>query len=65
MGLIGTVLQPLYIGARSVIRPPLDFLQSPLLWLQAITTYRAVTSGGPNFGFDLCVRKIDPRPILD
>lgn len=63
MGLIGTVLQPLYIGARSVIMPPLDFLQNPLLWLKAITTYRAVTSGGPNFGFDLCVRKIDPRQL--
>jgi amino acid adenylation domain-containing protein len=63
MGLIGTVLQPLYIGARSVIMPPLDFLQNPSLWLNAITTYRAVTSGGPNFGFDLCVRKIDPTQI--
>jgi amino acid adenylation domain-containing protein len=63
MGLIGTVLQPLYIGARSVIMPPLDFLQNPLLWLKAITTYRAVTTGGPNFGFDLCVRKIDPRLV--
>lgn len=67
MGLIGTVLQPLYIGARGIIMPPLDFLQKPLHWLQAISRYRAATSGGPDFGFALCVRKIthEQRADLD
>jgi acyl-CoA synthetase (AMP-forming)/AMP-acid ligase II len=37
---------------------PVDFLQRPLLWLQAITRTHTTTSSGPNFAFDLCVRKI-------
>ena len=58
MGLIGTVLQPLYLGAQCILMPPMAFLQRPLRWLQAITRYRATTSGAPNFAYDLCVRKI-------
>jgi len=67
MGLIGGILQPLYIGAFTVLMSPVDFLQRPLRWLQAISHYRATTSGGPNFAYDLCVRKITPeqRAALD
>lgn len=55
MGLIGNVLQPLYVGARCVLMAPMAFLQKPLRWLQAISRYRATTSGGPNFSYQLCV----------
>jgi amino acid adenylation domain-containing protein len=67
MGLIGNVLQPLFIGAVSVLMSPLAFLQKPIRWLRAITRYKAVTSGGPNFAYDLCVRKttIEERAGLD
>ena len=58
MGLIGNVLQPLYLGARCILMSPIAFLQSPRRWLAAISRYRATTSGGPNFAYDLCVRKI-------
>ena len=61
MGLIGNVLQPIYVGARSVLMSPLDFLQRPVRWLQAITRFKARSSGGPNFAYDLCVRKITPE----
>ena len=61
MGLIGNVLQPLYSGAGCVLMAPAAFLQKPVRWLQAISRYRATTSGGPNFAFDLCVRKIAPE----
>src|SRR5678815_4750015 len=46
---------------------PVSFLQKPLRWLQAISRYRATTSGGPNFAYDMCVQKIDParRSELD
>ncbi|HEX2222588.1 MAG TPA: AMP-binding protein, partial [Thermoanaerobaculia bacterium] len=57
MGLIGNVLQPLYVGARCVLMSPLAFLQQPGRWLRAIARYRATTSGGPNFAYDLCARK--------
>ncbi|PYP88918.1 MAG: non-ribosomal peptide synthetase [Candidatus Angelobacter sp. Gp1-AA117] len=67
MGLIGNVLQPLYVGARCILLSPMAFLQRPLSWLQTISQYRATTSGGPNFAYDLCVRKIrsEEREKLD
>jgi len=63
MGLIGNVIQPLFVGAPCVLMSPLAFLQKPLRWLQAISHYRATTSGGPNFAYDLCVRKIGEEQL--
>lgn len=63
MGLIGHVLQPLYVGFPSVLMPPVAFLATPLRWLKAISKYRATTSGGPNFAYDLCVDKISPEQL--
>ena len=61
MGLIGNVLQPLYVGGRCILMSPLDFLQKPIRWLRAISHYRATTSGGPNFSYELCVAKISEQ----
>ncbi|NEQ38280.1 MAG: fatty acyl-AMP ligase [Okeania sp. SIO3I5] len=63
MGLIGGILQPLYGGFPVILMSPLMFLQSPVRWLQAISRYQGTTSGGPNFAYDLCVRKIKPEQI--
>ncbi len=57
MGLILNVLQSLYIGALCVLMAPVSFMQRPLSWLRAIHDYRAEVAGGPNFAFDLCVRR--------
>ncbi|HMY20354.1 MAG TPA: fatty acyl-AMP ligase, partial [Polyangium sp.] len=57
MGLIGGILQPLYGAFPVTLMSPLHFLQKPLRWLQAITRYQATTSGGPNFAYELCIRK--------
>jgi amino acid adenylation domain-containing protein len=67
MGLIGNVLQPLYLGIPCILMPPVAFLQSPVRWLQAISRYRGTTSGGPNFAYELCLNKITPqqRETLD
>lgn len=67
MGLIGTILQPLYVGGQAILLSPMGFLRKPRSWLQAITKYRANVTGGPNFGYELCVRKIpkDQRAELD
>ncbi|MFI5606921.1 AMP-binding protein [Amycolatopsis sp. NPDC051903] len=54
-GLIGNVLQPLYVGATSILMPPGAFIRRPALWLSTISRYRAHTSGGPNFAYDACV----------
>ena len=67
MGLIGGILVPLYGGKFNVLMSPVAFLQKPLRWLQAIAKYRATISGGPNFAYELCVRKTTPeqRAALD
>jgi amino acid adenylation domain-containing protein len=67
MGLIGNVLQTVFAGARCVLMSPVSFLQRPLRWLEAISRYRATTSGAPNFAYDLCTRKItaEERQSLD
>ncbi|GAA0416160.1 amino acid adenylation domain-containing protein [Streptomyces luteireticuli] len=67
MGLIANVLQPLYLGSRSVLMPPEAFLRSPLNWLRAVEKYRARVSGGPNFAYELCLQRVDEatRATLD
>jgi len=57
MGLIGNILAGVYNGAPCYLMSHTDFLQKPACWLQAISKYRATFSGGPNFAYDLCVRK--------
>jgi len=60
-GLINNVFQPLYSGAPSVLMPPEVFLQKPVRWLRTISRHKNVTSGGPGFAYELCVRKIPPE----
>ncbi|KYC35297.1 AMP-dependent synthetase [Scytonema hofmannii PCC 7110] len=63
MGLIGNILQPLYLGIHCILMSPVAFLQRPIRWLEAISRYRGTTSGGPNFAYDLCSRKITPEQL--
>ncbi|HET8796122.1 MAG TPA: fatty acyl-AMP ligase, partial [Thermoanaerobaculia bacterium] len=58
MGLIGTLIQPLWAGAHAVLLSPAAFLQKPLRWLEAISSFRATISGAPDFAYDLCVRHV-------
>ncbi|HEX8773698.1 MAG TPA: amino acid adenylation domain-containing protein, partial [Pyrinomonadaceae bacterium] len=57
MGLIGGLLQPLYGGYPCALMSPASFLQRPTRWLEAITEMRATISGGPNFAYELCLRR--------
>ncbi|MFO1518605.1 MAG: AMP-binding protein [bacterium] len=61
MGLIGGILGTLSSGNRTVLLSPLAFLQKPLRWLQAISRYKATISGGPNFAYEMCIRKVTPE----
>ena len=63
MGLIGGIIQPLYLGIPMVLMPPESFLQKPLRWLEAISNYRVTTSGGPDFAYDYCARRISPEQV--
>lgn len=67
MGLIGGVLQPIFAGFPCVLLSPAAFIQRPVRWLRAISRHRATVSGGPNFAYDLCVRRVtdEQRAALD
>ncbi len=57
MGLVANILEPFYLGGQCILMPPAQMAQSPWLWLKAISTYRAHTSGGSNFAYDLCIAR--------
>lgn len=63
MGLIAGILEPLYANYPMTLFSPLDFLQKPLRWLKALSKYKGTMTGGPNFAYELCVRKASPEFI--
>ncbi|MCU7495892.1 MAG: amino acid adenylation domain-containing protein [Ignavibacteria bacterium] len=65
MGLIGGVLQPVFSGIHARLMSPISFLSWPLRWLQIISSVKdkSVISGGPNFAYELCLRKLSPEQI--
>lgn len=63
MGLIGAWLGSLYFGCRLVVMPPLSFLARPERWLWAIHKYRGTLSASPNFGYEVCCRRIDDAAL--
>ncbi len=67
MGLIGGILQPLYMGKPNTLFSPTHFLQKPVRWLQIMSQCGATISGGPNFAYDLCVEKVtaEQKKTLD
>ncbi|MFJ6569132.1 fatty acyl-AMP ligase [Streptomyces sp. NPDC091292] len=58
MGLIGHILHPIYLGIPTVLMAPFTFLKRPVRWLKMIGDYGVTTGGGPNFAYDLCVRRV-------
>ncbi len=65
MGLIGGVLQPVYVGGSCVLIAPGTFLHRPALWLETISERRITVSGGPNFAYELCLRRISEQDMAN
>ncbi|WP_343598742.1 fatty acyl-AMP ligase [Mycobacterium sp.] len=67
MGLIGAVLEILYVGATSVLMSPTAFITRPMRWLEAISRHHATVTVAPNFAYDKCVETSSPdeRAALD
>ena len=63
MGLMMGVMQPVYIGALSVLMASAAFMMRPLSWLRAISEFRAEVSSAPNFAFDLCTARARPEEL--
>lgn len=63
MGLIGTILYPLYTNAISILMSPTYFLAYPWKWLESISQEKVIGASAPNFGYDYCVRKIPDEKL--
>ncbi|KAI7725940.1 hypothetical protein M8C21_013228 [Ambrosia artemisiifolia] len=59
MGLIGGLFTSLVSGGSAILLSPMTFIVNPLLWLQTMSKYRATHSAGPNFAFELVVRRLE------
>ncbi|MFN2646602.1 MAG: AMP-binding protein, partial [Burkholderiales bacterium] len=63
MGLIGGCFATLYLGFPVVLMSPLAFLSRPSQWLRAVHRHRGTISGGPNFSYELCLRRIPDHEL--
>ncbi|MCC7483393.1 MAG: AMP-binding protein [Burkholderiales bacterium] len=63
MGLIGAWMGSLVYGFKYPVISPLSFLSRPERWLRAIHRHGGTLSGGPNFCYELCLRRIDDAAI--
>ena len=61
MGLIGAWLASMYFSATLVSMSPLTFLTRPQRWLEAIHQYGGTLSASPNFGYELCMKRISDQ----
>ncbi|KAH7827829.1 putative beta-ketoacyl synthase [Monocercomonoides exilis] len=64
MGLIGQILQLVYLGGYITFMSPLDFLKSPIRWIELLSVTKAYSGGGPNFGYDLVLRKVKDEELV-
>ncbi|WP_419418748.1 fatty acyl-AMP ligase [Legionella sp. D16C41] len=63
MGLIGNLLFPVYVQFPILMMAPFTFLRHPYIWLKAISDFKGTISGGPNFAFELCAKRVDTEKI--
>jgi len=57
MGLVTSLLRPVYGGYDSVILEPYDFIREPMSWIRALSRFRGTHTSSPNFGYQLCATK--------
>jgi fatty acid CoA ligase FadD21 len=63
MGLMLAVIAPILGGYQAKIMSPLAFLAKPARWIQWLATNPSVYSAGPNFAFELAVRKTSDEDL--
>lgn len=64
MGLVSGIIHPIYTGYESYLMSPLKFVSDPLIWLELVDQNKITKIGGPNFAFDLCVRRYDQKRLV-
>lgn len=63
MGLVGGVLQSMYVGCTTNLMPPAEIVQYPERWLKMISSLRITISGGPNFLYALAAGEITEEQL--
>jgi acyl-CoA synthetase (AMP-forming)/AMP-acid ligase II len=63
LGLIGQILGQVYWGGELLLMPPTEFVRRPYHWLRHVDRFGADISGGPNFAYDMCVKRITDEQI--
>lgn len=63
MGLIGAWLGSFYFSAPLVVMSPLAFIARPQKWLEAIHKFRGTLSAGPNFAYELCLKRLNDEDL--
>ncbi len=63
MGLIGAWMGSLTYGVKYPVMSPLTFLARPERWLWAIHRHGGTLSGGPNFCYELCLRRVKDADV--
>ncbi len=63
MGLVGGVLQSMYVGCTTSFIPPAELVQYPERWLELISSLRITTSGGPNFIYELAANEVSDEDL--
>jgi thioester reductase-like protein len=57
MGLIAFYLFTAVKGGTTYGFSPIDFMQRPLLWFEAMSRFRATASAAPSFAYEYCLRR--------
>ncbi|MEB3048574.1 AMP-binding protein [Mycolicibacter sp. MYC123] len=57
LGLMCGIIFPLVGGHQAVVFSPMAFLAKPARWMQLVASYPNAYTGGPNFAYELAVRR--------
>lgn len=63
LGLLGTVIFPLVLQRHTVHMSPMAFLAKPARWLQELAKAPIGFTGGPNFAYELAVRRTSDEDL--
>lgn len=64
MGLIGTLLGPVYTKCETTLIPTFNFIMNPKIWIRLLSNYQITITTGPNFGYFLCANRF-PESFVD
>lgn len=65
MGLIGSYLGTLFCKGSGFYLSPLSYLKDPILWVQAMSVFKATHTQAPNFAYALTARKFKEAVTID